>query len=373
MKKLSIIILLFSTISVLFFSCKDEDYIRTDEKTTIVLVNPSLGYLKSFEYLVDNKIIDLPEINIQVIHYAGTKNAFSTIDSYIQQHNLDYIHQSIIQGNLEPENLFRTNELSASYRQIFEDADAILFLGGADFPAKIYNQKTNLLTKIETPHRHYFELSFLFHLFGGSQDPAFKPLLEENPDFVIFGFCLGMQSMNVAAGGDMYQDIPSEIYGCQYVEDVLDLDSDYQHRNYWKNLSTNETLNRHHFHKIKPVENSFLTDQLDLSDKETPTVCSSHHQAVNKIGKDFQIAATSLDGKVVEALQHVKYKNVIGTQFHPEFSSLYNPNSTKMKRSPADSAAYTEHEMLVKNNSYQFHLKFWENFSERVRSAKINP
>ncbi len=36
------------------------------------------------------------------------------------------------------------------------------------------------------------------------------------------GICLGMQNLNVALGGSLYQDIPSEIYGVRYVEDVLE-------------------------------------------------------------------------------------------------------------------------------------------------------
>ncbi len=51
------------------------------------------------------------------------------------------------------------------------------------------------------PGRHFFEVSFLFHLLGGSRNESFKPLLDENPGYMVTGFCLGMQSMNVATGG----------------------------------------------------------------------------------------------------------------------------------------------------------------------------
>lgn len=370
MKKLQIVIYLLFACSILVVSCKKEESQSVAEKTSIVLINPSLGYLQSFEYLINNKIIKIPGIQLHVVHYAKMDNASEAIKSYIQQNKLEHIQQSILDGDLAPDNLFMNNDLSASYKQILKTSDAILFLGGADFPAEIYHQKTSLLTSIQTPERHYFELSFLFHLFGGSQNSTFKPLLEDDPHFVVFGFCLGMQSMNAAAGGDMYQDIPYELYNCQYVEDVLDLDINSQHRNYWTNLSTDRSLNYHNFHQVKILDNPVFNQRFTLQAGETPTVCSSHHQAVKMIGKDFQIAATSLDGKVVEALQHGKYKNVIGTQFHPEFSSLYNPDLDKLKRAPADTIAYSEHEMLKLSKSLDFHLKFWKAFSELVISTK---
>ena len=55
---------------------------------------------------------------------------------------------------------------------------------------------------IEDPVRHYFEVSAIFHLLGGSQDPAFQGLLEGRPDFPVLGICLGCQSLNVGTGGD---------------------------------------------------------------------------------------------------------------------------------------------------------------------------
>lgn len=47
-----------------------------------------------------------------------------------------------------------------------------------------------------------------------------------------------MQTMNVATGGTLIQDIPSEIYKLQYVEDVLKLDPARLHRNYHNWSST---------------------------------------------------------------------------------------------------------------------------------------
>ena len=78
-----------------------------------------------------------------------------------------------------------------------------------------------------------------------------------------------------------------------------------------------------------------------------------------KIGKGFKIAATSMDGKVVEALQHTRYKNVYGIQFHTDFSSLYDDGRT-FKVSPTQTVELSEDTKL-------FHKLFWQDFSKRIK------
>ncbi|MFW5721010.1 MAG: gamma-glutamyl-gamma-aminobutyrate hydrolase family protein, partial [Bacteroidota bacterium] len=55
-----------------------------------------------------------------------------------------------------------------------------------------------------------------------------------------------------------------------------------------------------------------------------PLIYSNHHQAIEKTGKDLEVIATSTDGNIVEAVQHKKYPNVLGIQFHPEGTYLHN-------------------------------------------------
>ena len=75
-----------------------------------------------------------------------------------------------------------------------------------------------------------------------------------------------------------------------------------------------------------------------------------------------------MDGKIVEALQHTIFKNVIGVQFHPEQSSLYMPSSRYTNTPNSD---YSPNEMLIKEKSLEFHMKFWKDFSEKVEKAKV--
>lgn len=363
-----LLILVFIAIS--FFHCS-HPYEKIDqEKTRIVLVHPHVSYLKSFIYLIENKIIDIPDLELIGVIYTRADNDSDNLKEFLEESDYPYVHLQKIDGDLNQDNLFQENSCSKNFYKMFKDTDGILFLGGDDLPPSIYEQKTSLLTDIRNPHRHYFELSFLFHLLGGRQNNNFQPYLEENPNYVVYGFCLGLQTMNVATGGTLYQDIPHEIYGLEYVEDVLNLEQDLQHKNYWRNLFADDDLMSDNFHRIQLLEDQFFIKELKLSSGEHPLVCSCHHQAIEKLGKGFKVIATSIDGKVIEAIAHEKYKNVIGTQFHPEAFDLYSPEGKKYKRAPDDTELLSNHEILENQRSLQFHQKFWEYFSKLFSETK---
>ena len=224
-------------------------------------------------------------------------------------------------------------------------------------PATTYGNPTNLLTSITDPHRHYVELSFLYHLLGGLQNEDYKPLLESHPNYPIVGICLGMQSMNVATGGTMYQDIPTELYGLQTVEEVLAQEQNAQHRNYHSNFGTDNELSWGHFHQIKFEKDSFL-DTLNGLVEEFPYVWSSHHQALKALGKDIVPIAWSIDGKIVEIIKHSKYPHVLGVQFHPEVPSIYNAEA-KIKRVPLETDTKSFIELYPGQKGEDFHRAFW--------------
>ncbi len=182
-----------------------------------------------------------------------------------------------------------------------------------------------------------------------------KTFFEKNPDFPILGICLGVQKLNVAAGGSLYQDIPYHVYGETTFESLQKLGSENIHRNYWHRMDNENDYSFVHFHPIVIPEGSFLKFK-NIS--ENPVVASSHHQSAKKIGKGFKVAATSMDGKVVEALQHDRFKNVCGIQFHTDFSSLFVEGTT-FKVSPTETVELSEDTKL-------FHKLFWEDFSGRL-------
>ncbi|MEN8185934.1 MAG: gamma-glutamyl-gamma-aminobutyrate hydrolase family protein [Bacteroidota bacterium] len=341
-------------------SCAQTKDVKND-KNRIILVNPGVSYLKGLNLLTEKKAIDIENLEFDAVFYAKSEISYDKALEYVTSNSIDYIKLKKIDGDLNRENLYTKNSCSDSYYELFKNSEGIIFLGGWDIPSELYTQKTSLLAGIKTPNRHYFELSFLYHLLG-RKDNTHEAFLEQKNDYVVLGICLGMQTMNVATGGDMYQDIPSDIYGMKYVEDVLALDQNNQHKNYWRIKDTDSTLNSHSVHQIKLKENTVLS-KIELDKNKLPVVISSHHQAVKNIGSGFKIIATSMDGKVVEAIQHNKYKNVIGLQFHPEFYGIHTADSKQIKMNPSDSLLISEHELLKNANGYQFNIKIWEYFS----------
>jgi len=338
---------------------------KTDKsRTTLIVTHPTTSNLSIVLYLIEHKLLDISNYELVGVYYDNEDYDYSATVKFLKDGKYKNVFLHKLDSGLRVDNLFKDNPLSGEFRKVFENSDGVIFFGGPDLPAEVYNQKTSLLTEITDPHRHYFELSLLVHLLGGSQNEAYKPLLDENPDYMIFGICLGMQTMNAATGGTMYQDIPTEVYNINYVEDILALEPDLQHRNYWTNLSIEE-LSWGKFHKIKFQPNSFFVDNLKLDEAAQPLVYSSHHQAVRGMGKGFEVAATSLDGKIVEAISHTKYPNVFGVQFHPERTGLYN-HDEQFRFSPKDKPfSYLS---IIEPNGLEFHRNLWKYISKILQN-----
>ena len=69
-----------------------------------------------------------------------------------------------------------------------------------------------------------------------------------------------------------------------------------------------------------------------------------------------QFCCTSLDGKIIEAIEHQSYPNVFGVQFHPEKPGLFDP-SIDHPRSCDSRINFNE--MITKTGSYKFHMAYW--------------
>ena len=333
----------------------------------LVLLHPTVGNIENMEWMVENKIIDIPDVEMVGVYYAKEAYDYAASEKYLAEHPLKNYQLLKIEGELKPEDIYRENSCTPAFRKLFEESDAIIFFGGPDIPAVIYGEEQNLLTIVTDPYRHYFETSFFFHLIGGSRNVDFKPFLADKPDFIIRAFCLGMQTMNVAAGGTLVQDIPLEIYHLNTLEKVTAQPVENQHRSYSTPLFPLEDLWGGNFHPIRISKTGYLSEIAGLSGATTPKVLSYHHQAVGKMGANLKVIASSIDRKVIEGLQHVKFKNVVGVQFHPEPSVLYD---SEIQLTTIAGSPFSPNELLSKSNSLSFHKLFWKDFSEKVKRNK---
>jgi len=159
-------------------------------------------------------------------------------------------------------------------------ADGIILTGGEDINPLQYNDTTNLKVcgtinyQRDTLERKLFDFAFKNKL----------PLV---------GVCRGMQMMNVASGGTLYGDIPTEI-GTTVI-----------HRN-----------NGEVMHEIALCDTSSL---IFPNGTDTFMVNSWHHQGLKDISENLRIIARSFDG-LPEAVVMEKSEHpfMIAVQFHPE-------------------------------------------------------
>lgn len=109
----------------------------------------------------------------------------------------------------------------------------------------------------------------------------------------MLGICLGMQVMNVAAGGTLIQDIDSQH------------DTEIRH--------ASDPMDRAR-HDVIVEKGTRLASVLPAGEWN---VNSSHHQAVRKVGQGLRVTALAPDG-VVEGLEDPRHPFYLGVQWHPE-------------------------------------------------------
>ncbi|TDQ45105.1 gamma-glutamyl-gamma-aminobutyrate hydrolase family protein [Tepidicella xavieri] len=161
--------------------------------------------------------------------------------------------------------------------------DGLLLQGGADVSPRAYGEEPLKPEWGGDPVRDAYELE-LVHEFM----EAGKPIL---------GICRGMQLINVALGGSLYQDLPTQC------PDSLGHESQAYDR---------------HAHEITFTPGGKMRDWFGV---DGGRVTSIHHQAVNRLGKDVVVEATAPDG-VIEAIRWTGRSFVCGVQWHPEFHHL---------------------------------------------------
>ena len=352
----------------LLISLSAQDFFREDfskERDYVIIVNPTEWNIGVVKFLLDKGMLnlDLRKIEIVGVYHSSQEYNFNKSADYISRNGLTSFHLHEVKGILNEDMIYQQNPCSDDFRKIFENSVGIFFFGGADIPPAVYGEE-NWYSATTDPGRHYFEVSFMFHLIGGARNATYKPLLNEKPEYMVTGFCLGMQSINVAAGGTLYQDIPAQLYDSNTPQTTLLIGRNNLHRNYWQDITKDPDILEPNIHPVKFTDHGFFGKTIKVSPSLRPLVYSHHHQALKDVAPCFEVTALSDDGKVIEGIAHVKYPNVFSVQFHPEVSALYEDRA-KVKFAPEDQLT-TIHSMLDKQ-SIKFHKKYWAYISKVIR------
>jgi putative glutamine amidotransferase len=167
-------------------------------------------------------------------------------------------------------------------RHILHNLDGLLITGsGPDLPPSLYGERQRFPFKIVSERRASFEIDIV--------------RLAKQADLPLLGICGGMQTMNVACGGSLIQDIPAQI------------SKTLQHRQ--QTHATNLS------HTITVAPGSLLRR---IVRSASMRVNSSHHQSVNAVAPSLIASAQASDG-IVEAIESPAHRFFLGIQWHPEF------------------------------------------------------
>jgi putative glutamine amidotransferase len=167
-------------------------------------------------------------------------------------------------------------------RDTYERLDGVLLPGGVDIHPSSYGQAVRAGLRRTDPERDAVELTL-----------ARWALADDKP---VLGLCRGLQVINVARGGTLFQDVATERLG----------------------------TGRHDFEPPE-FERSFLAHHVDiepgsrlrdLAGEPARLVNSMHHQGVDRLGEGLTISALAPDG-VAEAVE-APGRFVLGVQWHPE-------------------------------------------------------
>ena len=193
----------------------------------------------------------------------------------------DYV-ESVRRAGGEPVEVVPGAETPA---QILARFDGLMLTGGGDVDPSIYGEEPHTTFQNAEDGRDAFEIALS------------RAAVANGIPFL--AICRGMQVLNVAMGGTLIQDIPSQVSGA-LPHSVPEPRFAIAHEVWVSKGSKLSTL---------------LADHME--DGETCHVNSRHHQAVNRVADGFEITATSPDG-VAEAMERAESPFCVAVQWHPE-------------------------------------------------------
>jgi putative glutamine amidotransferase len=178
---------------------------------------------------------------------------------------------------------------SQQWRAAFAKCSGLLLSGGGDVACERYNAKLSdservkFIRGVDTA-RDEMEITL-------ARDAVSK-------DMPVLAICRGVQLLNVALGGTLIYDVPTQL------SEKLPESKRINHADRIQQLA----------HGARWEQSSRLVRQLG---RDFPQVNTSHHQALDRVADKLTVIARAPDG-VIEAVENPEARFLVGVQFHPE-------------------------------------------------------
>ena len=177
-------------------------------------------------------------------------------------------------------------------RAVFDLCDAVCLCGGPDVTPELYGERTREDCNVEAaPEMDHVDVRLARWAVAEA-----KPLL---------AICRGMQVLNVALGGTLWQDVDRQVPGA---------------------------LAHHHERRdevVHPIDVAAASRLRDIVGAPSVSVNSVHHQALHTVAGDLQVTAHAPDG-LAEAVEHVRHPFAVGLQCHPEELHARHPWASRL-------------------------------------------
>lgn len=165
--------------------------------------------------------------------------------------------------------------------ELLERLDALILTGGSDVDPSLYGERPHPKLGAVARERDEFEIALC------------REALRR--DLPLLAICRGHQVLNVATGGTLIQDIPSQLSGAAEHDPPL------------------ERTDRAHDVEILPE-----TRLREILRKDRVAVNSFHHQAVRDVAPGLTVCARSVADELVEGIEVPGRRFALGVQWHPE-------------------------------------------------------
>ncbi len=179
-------------------------------------------------------------------------------------------------------------------QSIFDRLDGLLLPGGGDVAPDVYNGRRNVRMDGVDAERDRVELFMA------------RAAVEEQKPFL--AICRGIQVLNVALGGTLWEDVMSLVPGAM-------------------NHDLPDSMPRNHLaHTISIGAGTSIAHIMETTDS---WVNSIHHQAIRDVAPDLLVTAVAPDG-IIEAAEVTNHPFAIGVQWHPENLIADDPAMLKL-------------------------------------------